>query len=129
WPWRLPGHRQEQSVTLFEELFVSSVGGVITAVILAVFSGSSRSSRRVRRSRSEPVEAERTPRRRGGFVSGFFSFLRVLIAVTAGIAIAMVGGRWLIQNGVLPRGLPTRFGLLIGGTLVVWLLLGIFRRR
>ncbi|MEO1694697.1 MAG: hypothetical protein AAFR55_05620 [Pseudomonadota bacterium] len=121
-------------MTLFEELFVSVMGGIITAIVLAAFT---------RRRASEPAvpheapltrrEAARQQRsvapRRSGFVTGFLGFVRVTIAVTAGIAIAMVGGRWLIQNGILPRGLPTRFGVLIVATAVVWLLLGVFRRR
>ncbi|MEL6297558.1 MAG: hypothetical protein AAFQ45_03220 [Pseudomonadota bacterium] len=107
---------------ILTELVVSIVGGVLTAVILSMFARrpapAERPERRVRRER-----------RRGGFLSGVFGFLRVLIAVSVGLVAAMAGARWLIQNGIIPRGLPSRLGVLVATTLVVWMLLGMFRRR
>jgi len=108
-------------MTIVTELVVSIVGGVLTAVVLSIFA---------RKPAPTPAAAPaRQPRRRSGFFSGLLGFLRVLIAVTAGCAIAITGGRWMIETGMLSRGLPTRFGLLVGGTLVVWMMLGAFRRR
>ena len=45
-----------------------------------------------------------------------------------GIAIAVLGGRMLIQAGILPQGLPTRLALLIGGTVVCWVIIASGRR-
>ena len=108
-------------MTILTELIVSVAGGVLTAIVLGMFTR--------RTAPPVPSATVRPARRRSGFVTGFFGFLRVLIAVATGFALAITGGRWLIQNGLLPRGLPTRFGLLIAGTLIVWMMLGIFRRR
>ena len=102
---------------IMTELIVSVVGGVLTAAILAVFSRSGR----------EPdVPAAPAPRRRGRSFIG--DLLRVVVAVAGGIAIAIVGGRLLIQAGILPQGLTTRLALLIGGTVVCWIIIASGRR-
>lgn len=107
-------------MTLVNELIVAVVGGVMTAVILEIFS----------RNRSavneQPVRVREPAPRRDSIFGQLF---RLVLAVVGGIAIAMIGGRMLIQMDVLPRGLPTRFGLLVAGTMLCWLVLLLFRRR
>ena len=107
---------------IMTELIISVVGGVLTAMILAMFSRSGKSGT----SASETVAAAaQAPRRRSVFGDLFV----LVLAVAGGIAIAMVGGRILIQMGLLPRGMPTRLGLLIVGTVVCWMFFSIGRRR
>jgi hypothetical protein len=48
--------------------------------------------------------------------------------VAGWIAIAVLGGRMLIQAGILPQGLPTRLALLIGGTVACWVIIASGRR-
>jgi hypothetical protein len=50
------------------------------------------------------------------------------VAVAGGISIAVVGGRLLIQAGILPQGLPTRLALLVGGTVICWIIIASGRR-
>lgn len=109
-------------MSIMTELVVSVVGGVLTALILAMVT---------RRSKAAPpiattAPSHAAPRRSGGF---FADFLRMVLAVLGGIAIAMIGGRMLIQAGVLPAGVPTRLGVLVAATMVLWLLLGALRSR
>lgn len=109
---------------ILTELIVSVVGGVLTAVILSMFSRGSRAG-------GSSVRADVTlrvppPPRQRSAVGDFF---RIIVSVIGGIAVAMVLGRILIQAGLLPRGLPTRLGLLIAGTALFWLLLSGIRRR
>ena len=106
---------------ILTELLVSIVGGVVTAAILAMFSRSGKSGAAV----ETAVPSAPAPRR-GSF---FADLLRLVLAVAGGIAIALIGGRILIQMGVVPRGLPTRLGLLVLGTVICWMLLSIGRRR
>jgi len=105
---------------IMTELIVSVVGGVLTAAILAIFSRPGHARREAN------VPAAPTSRRRGGsFIGGL---LRVVVAVASGIAIAVVGGRMLIQSGILPHGPPTRMALLIAGTVVCWIIIASGRR-
>jgi hypothetical protein len=102
---------------IMTELVVSVVGGVLTAAILAMFSRPGRARGHAN------APAAPAPRRRAG------SFIGDLLRVVAGgIAIAVLGGRMLIQAGILPQGLPTRLALLIGGTVVCWVIIASGRR-
>ena len=103
------------------ELIVSIVGGVITALILGMFSRKNNNA--INAQQSVPVDAPR----KGSSVFG--DLFRLILAVAGGVAIAMIGGRILIQAGLIPRGLPSRLGLLIVGTVICWLILTIGRRR
>lgn len=105
---------------IMTELIVSVVGGVLTAAILAMFSPQGRAGGQAR------VPAAPAPRRRAG--SFIVDLLRVVVAVAGGIAIAVLHGRVLIQAGILPQGLPTRLALLIGGTVVCWVIIASGRR-
>ena len=105
---------------IMTELVVSVVGGVLTAAILAMFSRPGRA----RRNANKPDAP--APRRRAGSFIG--DLLRVIVAVAGGIAIAVLGGRMLIQAGILPQGLTTRLALLIGGTVVCWVIIASGRR-
>ncbi|MEM8973762.1 MAG: hypothetical protein AAGD43_17015 [Pseudomonadota bacterium] len=103
------------------ELVVSIVGGVITAMILGLFSRKSRSSVQVQ----QPAAAAPDPRKR----SSFGDIVRLVLAVVGGFIIAVSVGRMLIQAGVIPRGMPSRLGLMVVGTILCWLLLSMGRRR
>jgi hypothetical protein len=99
---------------IINELIASVVGGVLTAAILALFSRPGKPRADV--SRAAPAAVR--PRGRGFFGELF----RVLLAVTGGIAIALVGGRLLIQSEALPSGLPRSAGC--GGSGVLDAVLG-----
>ncbi|MEM9030269.1 MAG: hypothetical protein AAGC70_18060 [Pseudomonadota bacterium] len=116
----MDGLSEGRRMPILTELIVSIVGGVATAIILAAFSGR-------RRAETPTAHQAQSPAPRSRSVFG--DLLRLLVAVAGGIAIAMVGGRILIQSGVLPGGLPTRLGLMVGGTTLVWLLLVGLRRK
>ncbi len=106
---------------IMQELIVSIIGGVATAMILALFTG--RGGRNVQTAHQSPSARERRGR------SMFGDLIRLIVAVCVGVAIALVGGRILINAGLLPRGLPSRLGLLVIATAVMWLLLTVGRRR
>jgi len=106
-------------MTVVNELIVAIVGGVITAIILEFFG-------RPRQATDARMIAIQNPGRRESLVD---QLVRLILAVAGGIAIALIGGRLLIQMDVLPRGVPTRIGLLVAGTVVCWLVLQLFRRR
>ena len=106
---------------IMTELVVSIVGGVITAMILGLFSRKSRSSVQVQ----QPAASAAEPRKR----SGFGDIVRLVLAVVGGFIIAVSVGRILIQAGVIPRGMPSRLGLMVAGTILCWLLLSMGRRR
>ena len=109
---------------ILTELVISVVGGVLTALVLTMFSRRSRGN-----TTAVPATqtANQAPFARGR--SGFGDFFRMVFAVIGGIAVAMVLGRFLIRAGVVPQGMPTRLILLVGGTIVFWLLLSGLRRR
>lgn len=107
---------------ILTELVISVIGGVLTAAILAMFSRSPNSGTVASQQASLPATG---PRRRSLLGDLFV----LILAVSGGIAIAMIGGRILIQMGILPRGLPSRLGLLVAGTVLCWLVLGAGRRR
>lgn len=106
---------------IMTELVVSIVGGVITAIILGLFSGRRGSIVQVQ----QPVERAREARKS----SAFGDLIRLVFAVVGGFVIALVVGRMLIQAGIIPRGLPSRLGLMVVGTVLCWLILSVGRRR
>ncbi len=107
---------------ILTELIVSVVGGVLTAMILALFSRFGKPGGAVL---GQTATAARSAPR--GRVFG--DLVVLIVSVVAGIVIAMIGGRIMIQMGLLPRGLPTRLGLLVLGTVICWMLLSAGRRR
>jgi len=108
---------------IMTELVISVFGGIITALVLEMMGrgGGSRS------------EVGRSSVSAGGHGSSGDSMLggviRVVLAVAGGLAIAMLGGRMLIQAGIMPKGQGGRLVLLVVGTVVVWLLLAVAKRR
>lgn len=96
------------------ELVVSIVGGVATALILGALIGPA---------------AEPAPPRQGRLGRFFGDLLHLLLAVGGGIVIALLLGRYLIQTGVMVKGLGGRLVLLAGGTALVWFLILPLRRR
>lgn len=104
---------------IMTELVVSIIGGVITAFILERLGGG--------RSQARIEGSARHPATRGGSLFG--ELIRILFAVGGGVAIAMIGGRMLIQAGIMPKGVGGRYALLVVGTILCWLLLAIGRRR
>ena len=110
---------------ILTELVVSVVGGVLTAIILALFSARGRGSQS--EASAAAIEAvDRRPARRSG---GFGSFMRMLVAVVGGILIALALGRFLAQMGIIPRGAIGRFILIAVATVGLWLILPFGRRR
>jgi len=103
---------------LLNELIVSIVGGVATALILSVFTRGGRA----------PAQSQRIENRKPAR-SGFGNFLHLLVAVTGGVAFAVIGGRVLFQSGVLERSLPMRMALLVGATILIWMVIGAMRPR
>ena len=106
---------------IMTELVVSIVGGVITAIILGMFSRKNNEAVQVQ----QPVVDAREPRRSGALGD----LIRLVLSVAGGFVIAMFVGRILIQAGIIPRGIPSRLGLMIAGTVLCWLILSIGRRR
>jgi len=104
-------------MNLGSELIVSVVGGVATAAILSLFSRGGE-------------QVQRTPARESGRGRSLLGdLIHMIFAVSAGIAIAMIGGRMLIQSGALEKGIGGRLVLLVAGTALAWLLLLPLRRR
>lgn len=101
------------------ELALTVLGGVITSLILEVF------RMRWRGGRSQSQTAPAAPRG-GGFFAGL---IRLFLAVVGGVLIARFGGAYLFQNGLLERSPQMRAALLVGGTMLCWVLLLLFRRR
>lgn len=100
-----------------QELALTILGGIATSLILELF-----------RSRTRGGQNQTITSARSG--DGFFrQFFRLVLAVAGGVFIALFVGRFLFQNGILERSVPMRVGLLIGGTMLCWLLLLAFRRR
>lgn len=100
---------------ILNELVVSIVGGVATALILGILVGPQSGARE-----------ERSGRRSGGVLG---DLMHLLLSVGGGIAIALLLGRYLIQAGIMPKGLGGRLALLVGGTALVWFLMLPLRRR
>ncbi|MGD9784333.1 MAG: hypothetical protein AB7E80_13180 [Hyphomicrobiaceae bacterium] len=101
---------------IVNELIVSIVGGVATALILAMMT----------RGGGSTAAAERPANGKSRRFAG--DFLQLILAVGGGIAFAMIGGRMLIQAGIVPKGLGTRLALLAGATTLIWFLLLPLRR-
>ncbi len=106
------------AMPLFNELIVSIVGGVVTALILSVFTRSRRAP-----SQSQRIDVGRPSR------SGFGDFVHVLFAVAGGIAFTLYGGRALFAAGLLERSVPMRLVLLVAATMVLWVIIGAVRPR
>ncbi len=107
-------------MSIVTELVISVVGGVLTAAVLALFTRRGRGQ-----TRSDVAVGQDQSRRRGSFFGDLF---RLVFAVSGGIAIALLGGRVLIQAGILPPGLGTRLGLLVAGTVLCWIVVASGRR-
>ena len=107
---------------ILTELIVSVVGGVLTAMILAIFSGRSRRAGNVAVNRQS---AAAEPRRS----SLFGDTIRLVLAVIGGIAVSIVLGGILIQAGIAPRGAGVRLVLMVVATVLFWLILSAGRRR
>ena len=106
---------------IMTELIVSIVGGVVTAMILGIFSRNNNNAVQVQ----QPVATRREPRKSSALGDVF----RLILAVVGGFVFAMFVGRILIQAGIIPRGIPSRLGLMVVGTVMCWLLLSLGRRR
>lgn len=111
---------------ILTELVISVVGGVLTAVILAMFTRGARGADRGSGNVAINHQTAPTPQRRS---STFGDTIRLILAVIGGVAFAMVVGRILIQAGIVPKGLPYRLVLLVIGTVLFWLVLSAGRRR
>lgn len=114
--------RRMTRMPILNELIISIVGGVATALILSIFTGRGRRA-------DVPAHANRHTQVQRSGRSGFGDFIRIILSVVGGIAIALYGGRILFEAGLLEQGLPSRLGLLIAGTAICWLLLVSLRRR
>lgn len=102
---------------LLSELALSVASGVITAIVLEIFR-----PRRRDRDSSSGQNQQQTAESGGGF-------MRMLIAVIGGLVISYVGSAFLFQGGYVQRSPYIRVGLLVIGTIIVWQVLYLFRRR
>lgn len=100
------------------ELMLTIAGGVAAGLILEAL-------RPRRESQSMSISNQRP---RGGD-SFFAGLLRLILSVAGGVLIAYLLARPLIQAGIAPRGMPTRLGLVIGGSALIWIILHLLRRR
>lgn len=100
------------------ELVLTVIGGVVTGLILEMF--------RPRSRHPGGGSGDMGSNPRDTFIG---QFVRLILAVLGGVAIAIIGGRILIQSGIAPKGLSTRLLLLVAGTVVCWLLLLVARKR
>jgi hypothetical protein len=107
-------------MSIVTELARTVVGGVLTAALLAIFTRGGRAQ-----PRAEAAVRQAPSRRHSSFLG---DLSRLIFAVAGGIAIAILGGRILIQAGVLPQGLNTRLGLLVAGTVLCWIVVASGRR-
>ena len=113
----IPAHNHERcSMPILNEILVSVVGGVATALILGVLV------------RPAPERATRSGRARGGR-SLIGDLVHLILAVAGGIAFALLFGRYAFQSGLMDKSLGARLLLLVGGTAISWLVLLPLRRR
>lgn len=104
---------------ILNEIIVSVVGGVATALILGAFV----------RPRSAPDRGAPTPKRRGRGRSLLGDLIHLILAVVGGIAFALLFGRYAFLTGLMDRSLASRLILLVGGTTLTWIVLLPLRRR
>lgn len=107
---------------IMTELVISIVGGIVTALVLEMMG-------RGGGGRTDVAHARSSAASHGSGDSMLGGTIRVILAVAGGIAFAMLGGRMLIQAGIMPKGVGGRLALLVVGTVVIWLLLAITKRR
>ena len=105
------------------ELIISVVGGVLTAIVLGLFSGRRKPKQAVYRE----VQEEAQIVHKGPSTIG--QFFHLLIAVIGGIALSSMVSRFLFKAGILERGLPMRIVVLISCVVLVWWVLLLFRGR
>lgn len=77
-------------MSVMSELMVSVVGGVLTALIVGMFT----------RSPPRTVQVMAPPERRRRR-SMFGGFVRLVVALVGGAAVVLIGGRLLAQSGML----------------------------
>ena len=106
-------------MSIVNELIVSIVGGVATALLLSMMAGGGRGGQ------SQEVARDARPGNRRSILG---DLTHILFAVGAGIAIAMIGGRMLIQAGILEKGVGGRLVLLVVGTALAWIVMLPLRR-
>jgi len=110
------------SMTVVTELIVTVVGGIVTALILERFRGGAASAT-VDTAPRQSQQVRRGP-------SLFGQLVRIMLAVAGGYLVMKFGGKVLIREmEVLPRGMPSRLGLLVAGTMVCWMFLSLFGGR
>lgn len=106
-------------------LVVTVATGVLTATVLALFSNNSEHT-------SNAVITQRPmrqrPRQQQQRQIAFGELARFVLAVTGGVAVALVAGHVLIDDGVIPKGVPSHLGLLVIGTILCWQILTVGRR-
>ena len=110
---------------ILTELIVSVVGGVLTAIVLTVFSTGRRDTQ-ASASMGDVSQADGGRSKKSGRVGGF---MRMLVAVVGGIVIALAIGRFLAQAGIIPRGPFGRIVLIGVATIGLWLILPFGRRH
>ncbi len=105
------------------ELIISVAGGVLTALILGLFSG---------RRKNTPVTQINTQTqnyRENKGPSIFGQFIHLTLAVLGGLGLSFFASRFLFKSGILERGLPMRLVILIASTIFVWWVLLLFRGK
>ncbi len=114
----------QSPMPLLNELIISIVGGVLTAIILGLF------TRRPKASKQQIMQQtiEKQPAAKNGS-STFGQFMHLLLAVLGGLAIFSTFGRYLFKSGILERGLPMRILVIVCATVFVWWVLLLFRGK
>ncbi len=105
------------------ELLITICGGVITALILNMFSGKSKVHQQQTYHQPQPSKPPKT----GGSIFG--QFVHLLLSVAGGIALAMYTSRFLFKSEILVRSFPMRMAILVAATIFVWWVLLLFRGK
>lgn len=108
-------------MAFFSEIAVTVIGGLITAVILALFTRRGKEP-----ARSPSAQQNQSQRRTGG---SFGQFMHVLLSVVIGIVLATTLGRYLFRSGILERSPETRLIVAVCAIILVWLVINMLRGR
>ena len=103
------------------ELLVTVVGGILTALILGVFSWP---SSRSQSQSQQGLETSSEPRS-----SAFGQFMHLLLSVAGGYGLAFFTTRFLFKSGIVERGLPMRMAIFVACVVFVWWVLLLFRGK
>lgn len=109
-------------MTFFSEIAVTVVGGIITAIIIGLFT---------RKSKKADAQPERSQQNQTQTQSGstFGNVIHLLISVILGVLLATTLGRQLFKSGILERGPEMRLLIVVVAIVLIWSLIGLVRKR